>query len=76
MKRYFCTIRGGTINSRTAKIKISQLMLYLTTLQKVYEEKCGKESLAKLYILSSVILHLRTELKVLQSLYNNIKMKR
>ena len=51
-------------------------MLYLTTLQKVYEEKCGKESLAKLYILSSVILHLRTELKVLQSLYNNIKMKR
>ena len=32
-----------------------------------------KESVAKLYILSSVILHLRTELKVLQSLYNTIK---
>ncbi|MGV2526986.1 UNVERIFIED_CONTAM: PadR family transcriptional regulator, partial [Bacillus thuringiensis] len=47
------------------RIKISQLTLYLTTLQKVYEDKYGKESMAKLYILSSVILHLKTELKVL-----------
>ena len=36
-------------------------------------KRSGKESVAKLYILSSVILHLRTELKVLQSLYNTIK---
>ncbi|MED2800910.1 PadR family transcriptional regulator [Bacillus thuringiensis] len=69
----FAQYGEGQLILEQLKTKISQLTLYLTTLQKVYEEKCGKESLAKLYILSSVILHLRTELKVLQSLYNNIK---
>ncbi|MBY7104036.1 MULTISPECIES: PadR family transcriptional regulator [Bacillus] len=58
------------------RIKISQLTLYLTTLQKVYEDKYGKESMAKLYILSSVILHLKTELKVLGNLYANMKNKK
>ncbi|KAA6452646.1 PadR family transcriptional regulator [Bacillus cereus] len=58
------------------RIKISQLTLYLTTLQKVYEDKYGKESMAKLYILSSVILHLKTELKVLGDLYANMKNKK
>ncbi|MEA1010865.1 PadR family transcriptional regulator [Bacillus zanthoxyli] len=58
------------------RIKISQLTLYLTTLQKVYENKYGKESMAKLYILSSVILHLKTELKVLGNLYANMKNKK
>ncbi|MGR5874237.1 hypothetical protein ACT7DH_05990 [Bacillus pacificus] len=55
------------------KIKISQLTLYLTTLQKYMKRRWKRGSLAKLYILSSVILHLRTELKILQSLYNNVK---
>ncbi|KAB2460173.1 PadR family transcriptional regulator [Bacillus sp. CH126_4D] len=58
------------------RIKISQLTLYLTTLQKVYENKYGKESMGKLYILSSVILHLKTELKVLGNLYANMKNKK
>ncbi|MDG4656447.1 PadR family transcriptional regulator [Ectobacillus antri] len=68
----------GDIEPMIAKLeeKVAETKLYLTTMETVYEKKYRQENLAIGYILTSVILHLRTELLVLTNLCHDMKTKK
>jgi DNA-binding PadR family transcriptional regulator len=55
------------------KEKIEETKAYLSTMEIVYQKKYPAENLSTTYILVGVIMHLKTELQLLENLYEDVQ---